>query len=119
MSIRHRRAKYMNDHSKSSPSFISSDMKIDGHITSEGTIFISGTVLGNVKAKSLTLETTGKISGNINSKETELLGNHKGNILSEKISILAGSKTRGNIKCEELVVEHDANLTGKINTSKT
>ena len=59
-----------------------------------------------------------KISGNINSKETELLGNHKGNILSEKISIPAGSKTRGNIKCEELVVEHDANLTGKINTSK-
>tara|TARA_Y100001934_G_C12042337_1_gene626675 strand:+ start:405 stop:734 length:330 start_codon:yes stop_codon:yes gene_type:complete len=109
----------MSESTKSSPSFISSDIKIDGHITSEGTVFISGHVIGNVKAKTLTLETTGSISGNINCTEAELLGNHKGNILSKKLSILSGAKIRGNIKCTELIVEHEANISGKINTSKS
>ena len=109
----------MSEHTKLSPSYLSSDTKIDGHVTSEGTVFISGNVTGNVKAKNLTLETTGAISGNIKTSEAELLGNHKGNILSKKISILSGAKIRGNIKCEELIVEHAANVSGKINTSKS
>ena len=109
----------MSENSKSAPSYISSDIKIDGHIISEGTVFISGNVVGNVKAKALTLEATGVIAGNINSSETELIGVHKGNISSKKLSILSGSRIRGNIKCEELIVEHGSNLTGKINTFKS
>ena len=108
----------MNENNKASPSFISSDIKIEGHIESTGTILISGQVTGNVKAKNLTLETTGVITGNVRAEETELMGSQKGNVTSRRLSILTGSKLRGNITCEELIAEHGSNITGKINTSK-
>ena len=108
----------MDDLSKSVPSFISSDIKIDGHIDSTGTILISGQVTGNVKAKSLTLENSGVISGNIKADDTEIMGAHKGNVSSIKLSILSGAKLRGNITCEDLVVEHGSDVTGKINALK-
>ena len=108
----------MNENSKVPPSFISNDIKIDGHIDSTGTVLISGQITGNVKAKSLTLETSGIISGNVKAIETELMGTQKGNIASKQVSILSGCKLRGNITCEELIVEHGSNITGKISTAK-
>ena len=108
----------MDENNKTDPSFISSDIKIDGHIESEGTVLISGQLIGNVKAKSLTVETTGNISGNVKAEETELMGTQKGNVSSKRLSILNGSRLRGNIKCEELIVEHGSDVTGKINASQ-
>tara|TARA_A100001011_G_C14221491_1_gene804557 strand:- start:1063 stop:1395 length:333 start_codon:yes stop_codon:yes gene_type:complete len=108
----------MNENSKEPPSFLSKDIKLDGHIESNGTVLISGQVTGNVQAKSLTLETTGSIYGNIKAHETELMGTQKGNISSNRLSILTGSKLRGNINCKELIVEHGSDISGKINTSK-
>ena len=108
----------MNENNKVSPSFISSDIKIDGHIDSTGTILISGQVTGNIKAKNLMLETSGIISGNVKAVETELMGTQKGNVACKRLSILSGSRLRGNITCEELIVEHGSNITGKINASK-
>ena len=108
----------MNDSLKSTSSYISSDMKIDGHIDSKGTILISGKVTGNVKANSLTLETSGVISGNVRAADTELMGSQKGNISSKRLAILDGAKLRGNIVCEELIVEHGSDITGKINALK-
>ena len=107
----------MNENDKSTPSFISNDIKIEGHINSTGTILISGQVIGNVKAKSLTLESTGIIAGNVTAEETELMGTQKGNVTSKRLSILEGSRLRGNINCEDLLVEHGSDITGKINAS--
>jgi cytoskeletal protein CcmA (bactofilin family) len=107
----------MNDSSKSAASYISSDMKIDGHIDSTGTILISGQVTGNVKANSVTLESSGVISGNVRADDTELMGAQKGNISSKKLAIFNGAKLRGNITCEELIVEHGSDITGKISAS--
>ena len=108
----------MNENNKKSPSFISNDIKIEGHIDSTGTVLISGQVVGNVKASYLTIESSGFISGNITASETELMGTQKGNVTSQQLSILTGSKLRGNINCKELTVEHGADITGKINVSK-
>ena len=108
----------MNDSSKSAPSYISSDIKIDGHIESTGSILISGQITGNVKASNLTLETSGVISGNVKSDIAELMGTQKGNISSKKLAILDGAKLRGNITCDELTVEHGSDITGKISASK-
>jgi cytoskeletal protein CcmA (bactofilin family) len=108
----------MNESNKASPSFISNDIKIEGHINSTGTILISGQVMGNVTAKSLTLESTGLINGNVKADETELMGTQKGNIKSRRLSLLIGSKLRGNVNCEELIAEHGCDITGKIVTSK-
>ncbi len=108
----------MNENNKTSPSFLSGDIKLDGHIDSTGTVLISGQVIGNVRAKSLTLETTGTISGNIKADETEIMGTQKGNVSSKRLSVLSGSKLRGNINCEELIVEHDSDITGKISAAK-
>ena len=107
----------MSEDSKRDPSFVSSDIKIEGNIVSTGTILISGQVIGNVKAKNLTLENSGKITGNISADYTELMGNQKGNVSSGKLSIFGGAKLRGNIKCDDLIVEHGADIAGKIFTS--
>ena len=108
----------MNDSSKPSASYISSDIKIDGHIDSSGIVLISGKVSGNVKASSLTLETSGVIAGNVKADDTELMGTQKGNISSKKLAILSGAKLLGNISCEELIVEHGSDISGKISASK-
>ena len=108
----------MNENKKKSPSFFSSDIKIDGHIDSSGSVLISGELNGNVKARNLTLESTGVISGNVKADETELIGTQKGNVTSKRVSILSGSRLRGNINCEELIVEHGADISGKINSTK-
>ena len=107
----------MNDSSTSAVSYISSDMKIDGHIDSTGTVLISGQVIGNIKAKSLTLETSGVISGSVRAADTELMGTQKGNISSKRLAILNGAKLRGNITCEDLSVEHGSEITGKISAA--
>ena len=108
----------MNENVKTGPSFISNDIKIDGHIESTGTILISGQVTGNIKAKSLTLETSGIVLGNVKADETELMGTQKGDITSKRLSVLTGSRLRGNIKCEELIVEHGSDINGKIKAIK-
>ena len=108
----------MNENQKKSPSFLSNDIKIEGHIDSTGTILINGEVTGNIRAKSLTLETSGKIFGNVRADETELMGTQKGNVTSKRLSVLSGSRLRGNITCEELIVEHGSNISGKINAAK-
>ena len=108
----------MTENNKTSPSFLSSDIKLDGHIDSTGAVLVSGQVTGNIKAKSLTLETSGIVSGNIKADETELMGTQKGNVYSKRLSVLSGSKLRGNIHCEELIVEHGSDITGKINAVK-
>jgi cytoskeletal protein CcmA (bactofilin family) len=107
----------MNNPSKVAVSYISSDMKVDGHIDSTGTVLISGQVNGNVKTSRLTLEASGIISGNVKAEDTELMGAQKGNISSKRLSILDGAKLRGNISCEELIVEHGSDVTGKISAS--
>ena len=111
------RKQTMSENSKQDPSFVSSDIKVDGHIISTGTIIISGQVVGNVKAKNLTVESSGKITGNINADYTELMGTQKGNISSKKLSIFEGAKLKGNIKCDDLIVEHGAEIAGKVFTS--
>lgn len=107
----------MNNSSKEVASYISSDIKIDGHVESTGRVLISGKITGNVKASNLTLEASGVITGNVKADETELMGTQKGNISSKKLAILDGAKLRGNISCEELVVEHGSDISGKISVS--
>ena len=108
----------MNESLKAAPSFISNDIKIDGHIDSAGIVLISGQVTGNIKAKSITLESSGVILGNIKAQDTELMGVQKGNISTKRLSILNGAKLRGSITCEDLSVEHGSDISGKISTSK-
>ena len=106
----------MKDNPIVSPSFISTDIVIDGNLISTGKVLISGQVNGNITANIIGVESSGKITGNISAEETELMGWQKGNISSKRVSIVSGSKTRGNIKCESLIVEHGSDMTGKINT---
>ena len=108
----------MKDTSTTSPSFISTDIMIEGNLISTGRVLISGQIKGNISAESIGVESSGKITGNISAEDIELMGWQKGNISSKKVSIIAGSKTRGNIKCERLIVEHGSDISGKINASE-
>ena len=108
----------MKDTSTISPSFISTDIIIEGNLISTGKVLISGQIKGNISAESISVESSGKITGNISAEETELIGWQKGNVSSTKISIVSGSKTRGNIKCKKLIVEHGSDISGKIYASE-
>tara|TARA_A100000164_G_C21804813_1_gene722502 strand:- start:277 stop:618 length:342 start_codon:yes stop_codon:yes gene_type:complete len=107
----------MKDISTISPSFISTDIMIEGNLISTGRVLISGQIKGNISASSIGVESSGKITGNISAEDTELMGWQKGNIFSKKVSIISGSKTRGNIKCEKLIVDHGSDISGKISAS--
>ena len=107
----------MDNNGKISHSFISSDIVINGNLTSTGRILISGQINGNVSARNLGVEASGRIKGNIKADDTELMGWQKGNISSKKLSVISGSKFRGNISCDNLIVEHGADIAGKIKTN--
>jgi len=103
----------MNDNDEITASTISGDLTIDGHIHSNGSVVIMGTVNGNVTVGTLVLADSGKIRGNIKADEVELKGNQRGKVVSKKLAIVSGAVVNGSVACEDITVESGAHISGK------
>ncbi len=89
--------------------------KITGDVDTKGDIRIDGHLVGNIKSTGrIVLGKTGVIEGNVKSKNIEISGEVRGNVVAdESLTFKSKSKIQGDITTNIFIVEPDAVFTGK------
>lgn len=96
-------------------SLIGAGTRVEGSISTEGSIRIDGTMVGDVDAKAnAAIGPSGVFEGNLNAKNVSLSGKLKGTItVGEKLILESKSMLQGDIKASSLVVDEGAMFDGK------
>ena len=106
-----------NSSSSVDVSILSSGVKIEGKIYSEGNMRIDGKVFGDVTVNgNLTLGDSSEVEGDIRAMNVTLSGNVKGLVeANEKVILEANSSLEGELTAKILVIEEGAKFNGKSN----
>ncbi len=113
-------AKY-NETDSPTINLISNGTEITGDIKSSGDIRIDGTLTGNLNTKGkVVIGTTGKVSGEIVCKNSEVSGIIEGKItVGQLLNLKASSKILGDIATSKLSIEPGARFSGNCKMSDT
>ena len=109
-----------NETDNSTINLISSGTDITGDIKSSGDIRIDGTLKGNLNTKGkVVIGPTGKVSGEIICKNSEVSGVVEGKIIvGQLLNLKASSKIIGDIATSKLSVEQGATFSGNCKMSE-
>ena len=99
-------------------SVISSDMKIKGKISADGELVLLGSVIGDIKCHSLSVEGTRKLKGNIDADIVNVSGKCDGQVSAEVVSIQSSGKISGDIFYENISIEEGAIVEAQITKRK-
>lgn len=99
--------------SKSTPTIISQDLKIEGDIVSLGLIEIEGAIKGTLKGSTVIIREEGSIEGDVIAEMLQIKGKFQGNIKAKNISISSKANVQGNIEYTTLAVEDGACIDGQ------
>jgi len=107
-------AKYNETETTTAINLIGAGTEITGDVNSNGDIRIDGILTGNLKtAGKVVIGETGKINGEIECKNSEVLGEINGKIkVSDLLSLKATSKIFGDILTKKLAIEPGSIFTG-------
>jgi len=94
------------------PTIISSDLTLDGNLTSDGEIQIEGVIKGNITSASIVIGKTGSIIGDIAANKVIVCGRIRGNMRVREIIFSANCHAEGNLVCQALTVEPGAHFEG-------
>lgn len=113
-------AKY-NETDSPTINLISNGTDITGDIKSSGDIRIDGTLTGNLNTKGkVVIGTTGKVTGEVICKNSEVSGIIEGKIIvGQLLNLKASSKIIGDITTSKLSIEPGARFTGNCKMSDT
>ena len=102
-------------------SILSSGIKIEGNIFSEGNVRIDGKAIGDVLSNvNLTLGEHSSLRGEIKAKNITISGKVEGTLFtSEKLVLETKSSVTGDISCKILVVEPGAKFNGNSKMSES
>lgn len=94
---------------------IAGGTEIKGNIESKGDIRVDGTLLGNLTTTSKVLVgASGKIIGDVNALQADVLGNIKGNLkVTELLYLKNNCEINGNIYAGQLQVDPTASFNGE------
>ena len=95
-------------------SVISSDMKIKGKISAEGTLVLLGSVTGDIKCNNLSVEGSGSLKGNIDAEVVTVSGKCDGQITGDFVSIKSSGKISGEVFYENISIEEGAIIEAQI-----
>ena len=111
-------AKY-NETDNTTINLISNGTEITGDIRSNGDIRIDGSLTGNLNTKGkVVIGTTGKVSGEVTCKNSEVSGVVEGKIIvGQLLNLKASSKILGDIATSKLSIEPGAKFTGNCKMS--
>jgi cytoskeletal protein CcmA (bactofilin family) len=106
-----------NEEEMNNLNIVGNGTSITGDVISNGDIRIDGSLQGNLNTKSkLVLGNTGKVSGEVFCKNSEISGHIEGKITVEELLILKSSaKIYGDIIASKLSIEPGAVFTGTCN----
>jgi cytoskeletal protein CcmA (bactofilin family) len=110
-----------NEPDNTTINLISNGTDITGDIKSTGDIRIDGTLKGNLYTKGkVVIGQTGKITGEISCKNSEVSGSIEGKIsVSQLLNLKASSRILGDIITSKLAIEPGARFTGNCKMSDT
>ena len=100
-------------------SILSSGVKIEGKIYSEGNVRIDGQVIGDVTVNgNLTLGESSQINGELKAQNITMSGRVEGKVTAtEKLILEARSNLKGDLFAKILVIEEGASFDGTSNMS--
>lgn len=96
----------------SGPSIISSDMTIQGSLSSSGDIQIDGRVEGDIRSAGLVIGENAEVQGEVYAEDVTVRGKVMGRIRARKILLAATSRVEGDILHEAFAVESGAFFEG-------
>ena len=94
------------------PSIISVDLKMTGDLNSEGEIQVDGTIVGDIRTKTLLIGKTAEIKGEIIADNVRVHGNVRGQIKARAVTLAKTAHVIGDILHEDLSIETGAFLEG-------
>lgn len=100
-----------------SESIVSSDLTIEGDLKSDGIVNIDGRLVGNLKCKSVNVNSMGSLEGNIEADQLFNQGEISGDINARSVELKDGSNTKSNLKSDILQVSNGAVLKGRVQIS--
>ncbi|MCF8260852.1 MAG: polymer-forming cytoskeletal protein [Melioribacteraceae bacterium] len=102
-------------------SIISSSVKLEGKLYSQGNVRIDGVIIGDVTVNgNLTIGEASKIEGNIKAKNITISGNILGSVDSaEKLIIEKSAYLKGDIITRVLLIDEGAQFVGNCTMSNT
>lgn len=110
-----------NNSSSVDVSILSSGVKIEGKLYSEGNMRIDGKVFGDVTVNgNLTLGDSSIVEGEVKAMNITLSGSINGTVeANEKVILESGSSLVGDLTAKILVIEEGAKFDGKSNMNMT
>ncbi len=100
-------------------SVISNDMKIKGKISAEGDLILLGSVVGDIKCNSLSVEDSGTLKGNVDADVVTVSGKCDGQVTGEIVSIKSTGKVSGEVFYENISIEEGAIVQAQIGKRKS
>ena len=95
------------------PSIISEGFTFEGTITSDGVINIAGTVRGKITAKSVLIDSSGQVDGELNSEQLVIKGQLKGDVNCEDLNVGPLARVDGNISYKYIHIQRGGRVAGR------
>ncbi|WP_420565294.1 bactofilin family protein [Thalassobaculum sp.] len=94
------------------PSIISSDLTINGNLTSEGDVQVDGTVEGDIISNKLTVSSTATVRGAIEAETVVIAGHVTGQIKARHVTLAKTARVIADVIQERLSIEPGAFFEG-------
>ena len=98
-------------------SFLASDLKVEGNVTSKGTLALDGQIVGDVDVAAFELGASGVVDGTIRAKKVEISGTVNGSIVANDVALMSTARVNGDIEHAALSIESGAELNGAVRRS--
>jgi cytoskeletal protein CcmA (bactofilin family) len=97
------------------PSILSEGFTFEGTIVSDGILNIAGTVRGKITAKSVLIDSTGQVDGELNTENLVIKGNLKGDVNCDDLNVGPLAHVSGNINYRYIHIQRGGKISGKFN----
>lgn len=94
-------------------SLIGWDMKIDGNITVEGYVRLDGTMVGDLKGKTVVIGPKGELRGTVSADELTVEGAIFGSIDARSVTLKRSARVFGDVRHEVVEVDAGAEIEGQ------
>jgi cytoskeletal protein CcmA (bactofilin family) len=94
------------------PSIISTDLRIEGNLFSEGDVQIDGEVVGDIDSRTLTLGEKSVVNGSISAETVRICGKVQGEVKASTVVMTKTAKVSGDVLHDSLAIEAGAFIDG-------
>ena len=97
-------------HSQAAPSLLSENLVVSGTLQSQNEIQVDGNVIGNIRARKITVGSQGTVLGEVVAETVIVRGQVKGHIIANTIILAATARIEGVAASRYLSVEAGAKM---------